>query len=59
MPAEQPTTWSTRLEWIPKCFIFLAIARGVVNIMCSSVIGLLATKDPITVLNQTSKQFYL
>jgi len=33
MPTEQSTTWSTRRERIPKRFIFLVTARGVVNIM--------------------------
>ena len=33
MPAEQATTWSTRLERITKRFIFLVTARGVVNVM--------------------------
>ena len=32
------------LQWIPKCFTFLVIARGVVNIMCNPVISLLAKK---------------
>jgi len=27
------STWSTRLERIPKCFLFLVTARCVVNIM--------------------------
>jgi len=44
MPTEQATTWSTRLERIPKCFIFLVTARDVVNIMRSTVISLLAKK---------------
>jgi len=33
VPAEQATTWSTRLERITKRFIFLVTARGVVNVM--------------------------
>ena len=44
MPTEQAITWSTRFERIPKCFIFLVIARGVVNVICGSVINLLAKK---------------
>ena len=33
MLAERATTWSTRLERLTKCFIFLVTAKGVVNII--------------------------
>lgn len=60
MPTEQATTMSARLEQIPRCFVFLVVARGVVNIMCSLAIScMLRNPDSISALNWTSKKFYL